>query len=241
MTYDEIRAAVEAEGFILRGGFHPADDDAVPAFSPGVACKTLLLIGNAGSDMWRRFSSSPESRLDKDPLNAFSRRIVENLAQTFGAIPMFPFTGPPYLPFIDWAQRAESVWPSPIGPLIHPEYGLWHAYRGALGFPGVIPLPARPAAERPCDTCADKPCLHTCPVGAFSQRGYDVPGCIAHISTPSGNACFEAACLARRACPVGTAYAYVPDQAAFHTRAFLDANLERMNRNADVSKREKKK
>jgi len=51
-----------------------------------------------------------------------------------------------------------------------------------------------------------------------------VPACIAHISTQSGDACFEAACLARRACPVGTAYAYVSDQAAFHTRAFLDAN-----------------
>ena len=225
MIYDDIRAAVEAEGLILRGGFYPFAEDAVPELAPGIACETLLIIGNAGGGMWRRFSSSPEFRLDKDPLNAFSRRVIEHLAHEFGATALFPFTGPPFLPFINWAQRAEPVWPSPIGPLIHAEYGLWHAYRGALCFSDVIVLPSGPAADRPCDTCADKPCLHTCPVGAFSDQGYDVPACIAHISTSSGGACFEAGCLARRACPVGSAYAYAPAQAAFHTRAFLKANL----------------
>lgn len=225
MTYDDIRAAVEAEGFLLRGGFHPRESDDVPELSTGIACQSLLVIGNAGSAMWRRFSSSPEFNTGTNhPLNAFSRRIIDELAAQFGAVALYPFDGPPFLPFIQWARRAEPVWPSPIGPLIHPDYGLWHAYRGALAFAEHIRLPPRPAAERPCDTCADKPCLHTCPVNAFDGQGYDVPGCIAHISTPSGAACFEAGCLARRACPVGVQYAYVPSQAEFHTRAFLTAN-----------------
>lgn len=196
----------------------------MPDFSAGVPCRTLLIIGNAGSAMWRRFSSSPEFHRGNNPLNDFSRRVIDSLAETFGAIALYPFPGPPFLPFIAWAQRAEPVWPSPIGPLIHPEYGLWHAYRGALGLPESIALPARPLAERPCDSCIDKPCLHTCPVEAFDGKSYDVPACVAHISEPRGEACFAAGCLARRACPVGAAYAYAPAQAAFHTRAFLRAN-----------------
>ena len=227
MTYDDIRAAVEAEGFILRGGFHPAAGDAVPEISPGTACKTLLIIGNAGVDMWRRFSSSPEFWLEKDPLNAFSRRIIDGLADVFGAAALFPFSDPPFLPFIRWAQRAEPVWPSPIGPLIHAEYGLWHAYRGALGFSERMALPDRSEAERPCDTCIDKPCLHTCPVNAFDGESYDVPACTRHIGAPAGKDCIVGGCLARRACPAGRAFSYTPDHAAFHMQSFLSSQQRR--------------
>ncbi len=227
VIYGDIRTAVEAQGFILRGGFHPTAGDAVPDLSPGIACKTLLIVGNAGPDMWRRFSSSPEFQLDNNPLNAFSQRVIGEFANAFGASAMFPFTGPPFLPFINWAQRAEPVWPSPIGPLIHPEYGLWHAYRGALGFADVMRLPTRAAAARPCDTCAEKPCLHTCPVNAFDGNTYHVPACISHIGVPTGGECIRVACLARRACPVGVEYAYAPDQAEFHMRAFINGRQGR--------------
>lgn len=229
MTYDDIRAAVEAQGFILRGGFHPVSEDEVPGISPETACETLVIIGNAGRDMWLRFRRSAEFQLDKDPLNAYSRRVINDLADEFGAAAMFPFTGPPFLPFIRWAQRAEPVWPSPIGPLIHPKYGLWHAYRGALGFPAHIALPPRGNATRPCDTCAEKPCLHACPVDAFSDRGYDVPACLTHLNGSDRAPCFDAGCLARCACPIGVEYAYVPAQARFHTRAFFNAGQARLN------------
>lgn len=187
-------------------------------------CATLVLVGNAGPEMWRRFSCSPENTLSVDPLNSFSRRVVGGLAEKFGATALFPFTGPPFLPFLRWAQKAEPVWPSPIGPLIHSEYGLWHAYRGALAFAARMELPSRPRAERPCDTCADRPCLSTCPVGAFGESGYDVPRCVAHVDSSAGAECLTGGCLARRACPVGRKYAYSAQQAEFHTRAFVEAN-----------------
>ena len=38
-------------------------------------------------------------------------------------------------------MRAEAVAPSPLGILIHPDYGLWHAYRGALAFAERLALP----------------------------------------------------------------------------------------------------
>ena len=30
-------------------------------------------------------------------------------------------------------MRAEGLKPSPLGVLVHPDFGLWHGYRGAIG------------------------------------------------------------------------------------------------------------
>ncbi len=224
MTYDDIVDAIRATGLTPRGAFHPEPEDQVPEVLAGVPCAVLVLVGNAGAEMWRRFQASPERQLPVDPLNSFSRRVVGGLAQKLEAKALYPFTGPPFLPFLKWAQKAEPVWPSPIGPLIHAEYGLWHAYRGALAFAARMELPRKPKAQRPCDTCADRPCLNTCPVNAFSDSGYDVPRCIAHVDSPAGSDCLSGGCLARRACPVGREYAYPAKQAEFHTRAFVQSN-----------------
>lgn len=227
MTYDEIVDAIRETGLTPRGGFFPRPEDEVPDVRPGTPCVTLVLVGNAGPEMWRRFVSSPERQLPVDPLNSFSLRVVGGLAQKLDAKAIYPFTGPPFLPFLRWAQKAEPVWPSPIGPLIHAEYGLWHAYRGALAFVTRIDLPPRAHAQRPCDACVDRPCMNTCPVNAFSASGYDVPRCAAHVDSPAGTECLTGGCLARRACPVGRDYAYTAEQAEFHTRAFLGANTKR--------------
>ena len=138
--------------------------------------------------MWGRvsgrpFQASPEAGDGRpDPLNRWSQRLIDDLAARFGALGLYPFGGPPHWPFQRWAQRAESVWPSPIGMLIHPDHGLWHAYRGALAFAEPIDLPDRVDRPSPCEGCTDKPCLTTCPVGAFTTAGYDVPACAAHIA-----------------------------------------------------------
>lgn len=148
---------------------------------------------------------------------------MATLARDFGARAILPFDGPPYVPFQRWAQRAEPVAPSPVGILIHPDYGLWHAYRGALAFPEALELPPADPRPRPCDTCSGRPCLTTCPVDAFTRAGYDVPACAGHLRGAAGADCVTGGCLARRACPVGGAWAYAPGQAEFHMRAFLRA------------------
>ena len=130
---------------------------------------TLVLVGVVGRRCWEAFQAAEESRQTRDALDRWSRRIVGELAAELGADALFPFGGPPFLPFIRWARRAECVHPSPIGPLIHPDYGLWHAYRGALAFADTLVLPPADDRPRPCDTCADKPCLTTCPVGPSYQ------------------------------------------------------------------------
>lgn len=118
-------------------------------------------------------------------------------------------------------MRSEPCHPSPVGILIHPDYGLWHSYRGALLFAEAIDLPARDTRESPCASCEKRPCLSACPVGAFSGAGYDVPGCNAHLAKTPEPSCMRIGCLPRHACPIGRDYRYEPAQARFHLQAFL--------------------
>ena len=226
LTVDAIVTAVEADGLTVHGAFHVAADDAVPPFGDGSSAATLVLVGNAGPGMWSVFARSNEANDGaSDALDRWSRRIVSRLARSLGATAHFPFGGPPWLPFIRWAQRAGPVHPSPIGPLVHPDHGLWHAYRGALAFRQRLHLPPSDNRPSPCETCTEKPCLSACPVGAFSTDGYDVEGCVAHIASRSGTRCLRGGCLARHACPAGRDAAYGASQAEFHMRAFLDSRM----------------
>ncbi|NNE86421.1 MAG: hypothetical protein HKN28_20850 [Alphaproteobacteria bacterium] len=222
----DIESVVELiapHGLILRGGFYPVGEDSVPG---GPA--TLVLVGNAGPAMWRAFTAARAAGRTADranPLDDWVRDVLSAAAVDTGATPLFPFGGPPHLPFQRWAQRSEPVYASPLGVLIHPDYGLWHAYRGALAFAERLELPPRDDRSRPCDSCADRPCLPACPVAAFGPDGYDVPACIGHIAAPAGADCMDLGCRARRACPVGRDFIYEPPNAAFHMAAFRRAQL----------------
>jgi len=220
MDYPTVRASVRATGLRVRGAFHPHPGDGVPAPRGGVPAATLVLLGNAGAAMWEAFRGSRWAQFPDDPLDGWSREVIEALGARLGARPLFPFEGPPYLPFQRWAQRADTVWMSPVGLLIHPDYGLWHAYRGALAFAERLELPAREARARPCDTCPEQPCLTTCPADALGLGSFELARCVDWLDDPAGADCVELGCRARRACPVGREYIYPPAQAQLHMRAF---------------------
>ncbi len=224
ITLEAIRQLCEPFGLRLRGGFHPAPGDGVPALGNGRAPASLVLLGNVGGSLWSKFSTAPE-RADGLPhsLDRWTKRVVDTIAANLGAEPLYPFGGPPWHPFQRWAQRAEPVTPSPIAVLIHPDDGLWHAYRAALLFFERLDLPELSTRARPCDSCARQPCLSACPVNAFSERGYDVAACASHVRSAAGADCRQRGCLARRACPIRRSQAYSADQMAFHMAAFLAA------------------
>jgi hypothetical protein len=150
----------------------------------------------------------------------------------WGGVALYPFTGPPYWPFQQWATRAEPLQNSPLMLRIHPSYGLWHAYRFALALPGS-PLVNLVATAAPpssglgslCLQCDGQPCLQACPVSAFDGTSYRVDDCLGWLQQLGGEPCMQQGCLARRACPVGAAYRYPSDVAAFHMTAF--ASLHR--------------
>ena len=210
-TASLLAGALSHHGLILRGGFHPKPDEA------GLeGAGTVLLVGNAGPAMWDAFA--PHRDGAPDPLNRWTTRVIEPIAEEFGARALYPF-GTPHWPFQRWAARAEPLHPSPLGLLIHPEYGLWHAYRAALLFPETLRIPTRETAASLCDSCAEKPCLSACPVSAFTMGEYDVPACAAHLATPTST-CTSLGCHARNACPVGEAWRYPQAQIRFHMAAF---------------------
>lgn len=222
LTYDDLARDADASGLDLRGAFHPLPGEVEAEMPVAGPETTLVLLGFAGSARFAGFAAGPE-RADgaPDPLDRWSRRLVSALASRWGGTALFPFGGPPWHPFQRWARRAEAVHPSPIGLLIHPVWGLWHSYRGAVLLPGRIAVPAVPATPSPCETCVERPCLSGCPVGAYAPSGFDPPRCTAHLRSPEGAACMGRGCLARAACPVGREHAHGPDQAAFTMRAFL--------------------
>ncbi len=217
MTLAQVRATVEAAGLSYRGAFHPDTDD-MPADE---AAGTLVMLGFVGAVNWPTFTASPEYKDGRPhPLDRWSYKVINGLAKDLSARAYFPFTAPP-MPFIRWAQKAEPVRPSAMGMMIHPDFGLWHAWRGALAFQEKLDLPPPDERPKPCDSCEEKPCLAACPVNAFDGTGaYNVPACATHIRRPEGADCVSDGCRARRACPVGATYQYTPEQAEFHMRSF---------------------
>lgn len=183
MSYELLARIAEARGLALRGGFHPAPDDHVPDLPDQTPPGTLLMLGWTGSRQWPVFAASAEyGDGASHPLDRWSRRIIGAMAHEFGGIALYPFGGPPHRPFLRWAQRAEALSPSPLGLLVHPDWGLWHAWRGALALSTRLRLPPPDTRLSPCSACPTQPC----------RRPRD----------------FEAA---RAACPVGTPYSPCQD------------------------------
>lgn len=223
-----LEQALAAHGLRLRGGFVPAAADALPALPGGAAAAVVWLVGQVGSEPWPNFVASGFAHDGRpDPLDRWSKSVGTALAAAEGGCAIFPSDGPPWFPFQQWASRAEPVATSPLMLLIHPEYGLWHAYRFALVLPTLLPEDAagladtaRPAATDVCARCDGQPCLQACPVQAFTGTLYRVDACAGHLHGAAGADCMQGGCLARRACPVGAELRYIPDHAAFHMAAF---------------------
>ena len=186
-----------------------------------------ILVGNAGSEFWPGFEKSAEF-LDgnPDPLDRWSKRIGSVIAAETGADVVFPFEGPPYPPFLNWATESGQAHTSPISISIHGEYGLWHAYRFALE---LDELPECSVGMQhkisPCDDCELKPCLSACPVSAFASGTYRVNECMDYVRANHQSACRTYGCDARRACPVRPDLQYQADHAQFHMKAFLGQSL----------------
>ena len=129
---------LHAHGLQWRGACPARATDALPALPDQQPAVLLGLVGIVGSTFWPHFRDSVFFHDGlANPLDRWSRSIAEPLAQRYGARALFPFDGPPYHPFQQWADRAEATQGSPLMLRIHPRYGLWHAYRFALALPAA--------------------------------------------------------------------------------------------------------
>ncbi|WP_299694548.1 ferredoxin [uncultured Tateyamaria sp.] len=188
-------------------------------FVMGVDGRRALL----GTDAvwWSVFCHTAEARDGApDPVDRWSKRVIGKVAEVFGAQESYPSDGPPYAPFIAWALATGRFWQSPTGMMVHDTAGLMISIRGALEFAAPFEV-HRPRAS-PCDTCADRPCINACPVGALgAAQPYDVPICKAYLKQDEGQDCMDRGCAVRRACPVSQTFDRNIAQSAFHMKAFL--------------------
>ncbi|TMV03276.1 ferredoxin [Ruegeria sediminis] len=214
MSYGEVEAAAKGAGLIVMGALHPRTSGA-----RGLKGGTLILLG-AGSGFWPILQAAPEWRDGKpDPVDRWSSRVVGSIAAAFGAEARFPFGGPPYDPFIDWALKSGRAFLSPVGAMVHDTVGMMISYRGALHFADEFVIPRTDAAS-PCLACSE-PCATACPVGALNADSfYDVAACHRHLDTPEGSSCMTGGCAARLACPVSAGAGRHPEQSAHHMKAF---------------------
>ena len=217
---DAIDSALAGTGLFVRAGFYPGADVPAPDLADGRPAASVLLVGNAGNEMWRAFRRANPDLEGRHPLNSWVGAQLARAAAAVGGDVVDPMR-PPYPPIQRWAMAAEGVHQSPLGLLIHPGYGLWHVYRGAVLLAERIDLPASRDDASPCDSCTNKPCLNACPVDAF-RPSFSPEACVGHVASPAGKPCQTRGCLARRACPVGRDWAYDLEPAAYHMAAVVE-------------------
>lgn len=217
---EELANALLPSGILLRGlvSFAPGQGPQLPE---GGLARTVVLLGNVGSSIWGEFSYWRQGYQGVDPLDTWSRTVITPIAAMFNAAAIFP-SDRPYHPFQQWAMRAEGLKPSPLGILIHPHFGLWHGYRGALAFSEEhAPVPVIEGVH-PCDACVAKPCLSACPADALASTAFPVGRCRDYLVAEEGlTGCMRHGCTARNACPVGAKYRYPPEQLRFHMDALV--------------------
>lgn len=217
-SYAVLEAAAAERHLAVFGAWHPVDDPEMPT-----GTKTALLLGPAEPGFWDFFTAGDEYQDgEADPLDRWSQSTVEQLASEVNAEALFPFGGPPWRPFIRWAQESGRAHISPVGLLVHDAAGLMISYRGGLALPWKLELPEPPPV--PCTTCETRPCLRACPVAALSPEGYDVPSCKSLLDTPEGLDCHSRGCAVRRSCPVSQSYGRSESQSGFHMRSFHSRN-----------------
>jgi len=219
-SYAAITEAFAGSGLLVRGGFAAGPDDGdLPAGPSGAPAGAVVLLGNAGGELWPQFQAG--RRDEPDPLDRWTARTVEPRAAALAVGTVYP-NDRPYQPFQRWAMRAEPVAPSPIGLLIHPDHGLWHAYRAALLLDTAPDdLPEREDRPSPCITCVGRPCLPACPVRAHGDDGFDVAACTTHLRSGADPRCLDLGCRSRDGCPVGRPSRFGDEQVRFHLAAFL--------------------
>ena len=220
-TIEKVRGALAPHGLFLRGAVAP-EGAAASVLADGRQTRSILLVGNIGGAHWPAFERWRLGQPDhggSDPLDRWSEEVIRPIAADLGATALFP-SDRPWQPFQQWAMQAEGLRASPLGILIHPVFGLWHGYRGALAFADsalsdALQLPT--TIMHPCDLCRDRPCLSSCPVDAVGPDRFDVAACREFLGREA--TCRARGCLARNACPVGAEFRYGPQQLQFHMAA----------------------
>ena len=182
--------------------------------------EVAMLIGPNEPFFWDIFKNSREFKtLRKNPLNNWSKRIIDEISKKFSGKAFYPFQINPVIPFYNWALMSDKFWESPVKLLVHEDRGLMVSFRGAIAFKNKNIIKKIIKTTSPCVSC-NAPCKSTCPVSAFRNNKYDVETCTNFIRSSKENICING-CLVRRSCPIGQSLRKI-DQSKFHMQYFIN-------------------
>jgi hypothetical protein len=220
-------SALDRAGLNLQAVF---DLDALPGevvaplrrdFDPDRRSRQLILIGHAGRAMWAAVEAAGIA--SADPIDDFSVRTAEAwfAAQFAGHWHAIVYPGEVAVGLQTLGRLAGWHHPTPFMVGIQQEWGTWFAYRVAmLSDTRLAPTPPRRAAS-PCERCADRPCVSSCPAGAMADGGFALDKCVRYRREPASRC--RSTCIARVSCPVGSAHRYSEAQMAHSYSISLQA------------------
>lgn len=230
-----VRAGLEAAGFNACGVLDiDTWDERVPfAWRSGRmldgAC-SVRVLGCGGRGFGDAFLASPEARRDRNPIDSFTRRVVEDAVrglQVGGVRARAGFYWErregEFVDFVGLGHACGLGVPSRLGMLIHPTYGPWISLRAVILSSEKIETTPPLDGFAPCSGCP-APCETACPGNAVAAAGFDVATC---VSTTRSHAPCRSRCAARHACVVGPEHAAAPDLEQRHRAAAIDFTTER--------------
>ena len=199
-------------------------------------CESAVVVGNGGRTLWEYFVQTLEedpSRLSEHshPFDDMVERWIEKISVDVGLKQGEHFrwircaaTEETFVDFRCLGRDAGLGSSSPVGLLIHPEYGLWFGLRAVLLTTEKLdahwlhnhPKPTlnvEGGAESPCSRCVEKPCISACPAKAVQVEGWSVQRCATFHQTSSDCA---GRCHSRLACPVGREHRHSALQHLYH-------------------------
>ena len=184
----------------------------------------LLLIANGGPRYWH-YNSECTDFESANPIDECAvstvLSVLDRLDADAEATVLYP--APTFrLSLLQLGRMAGWQQRSPLGLGLHPQYGLWFAYRVVLLIDGDCfkqapdePVMTADTTASTCLNCESRACIQRCPAAALSLHALpDMQRCSSHrLATDSS---CETRCLAREACPVATEYQYPEQQIAYH-------------------------
>src|SRR5213592_2642596 len=92
----ELRKALAPHGLRVRGGFATDSETDRDIVAAAPWARTLILVGNAGSELWDKSGAAISAMDGDDPLDRWTRRVIDPIATAVDGVALYPFTGPPY-------------------------------------------------------------------------------------------------------------------------------------------------
>ena len=176
--------------------------------------RSLLVFGHGGRRLWETLpqpldpAQHPIDHYAVENVRWFAREALEDPEPLL----LFPFSRT-VVPLQRLGRALNLSRPSWLGLDIHPEFGLWFAYRAVVLTRRAVEPTRRPDFATPCDSCPDKPCRSACPVEAAGSP-FDLRACADHRLSEH-SPCAEL-CPSRLACPYQSQHRYSEAQMRYH-------------------------